>query len=364
MRWIAIFISLAVFAATADADSVTLKRSARLAEGSTVTLGLVAELSGDRAESLGDVVVIAAPNDLADRAWFDVTIDQVRKALDLEKINWGRVSLRGTACTVRRAGFVSPTIVSAPRRHAEKREPTNVDVTGAPTVRTRIVQMLARLYNVDLPDLRVLFEPGDEDFLNIPEAGRRIEVQPAATPSSSRFSVVVWLYQGDQLTGNRTMRLDLRVHQSVLVLTNDLRRGQRITNDLLRQETMWIKPIGPTPVTSMDQAVGSVARRRLSAGSVLRTANLESPVVIKRGEMVTVHCVSGGIVVKAKARAKADARDGEMVELSIEGSKKSFLARVVGPGRAVLNLDAHRALNTTASAAPVASASLGSSSAP
>jgi flagella basal body P-ring formation protein FlgA len=61
--------------------------------------------------------------------------------------------------------------------------------------------------------------------------------------------------------------------------------------------------------------------------------------VVRRGELVTVHCVSGGIVVKAKARARAEARQDEVIELQMDGSKKTFRARIVGPGRAVVNLD-------------------------
>ena len=97
---------------------------------------------------------------------------------------------------------------------------------------------------------------------------------------------------------------------------------------------------GPAPVESIEEATGSVVRRRLAAGTMLRVNELESPVLIERGDLITIHCISGGIVVKTKARARTAGRDGEMIELMMDGSRKSFRARVVGPGRAVMNLDA------------------------
>ncbi len=80
------------------------------------------------------------------------------------------------------------------------------------------------------------------------------------------------------------------------------------------------------------------ARRNIAAGSVVRVDSLEPPIACERGDLVKVHCVSGGIVVKAWARAQGQARDGEMVELLMTGSKKSFQARMTGLGVAVMNL--------------------------
>lgn len=335
--------SVLIGAAAAQADTVTLRSSVRLGQGTPITLGAIAALDGPDATALAKTVVVAdAGARAAGRAFFEVPIVDVRAALEAQGVNWGRVSLRGGVCVVRFAGATAEP-EHAPPRATRRPEPTptTVDLTGAPTVRTRVAQLLARVYSVAPTDLRVRFDADDEAFLSIPEAGRRIEVQPAATPGSSRFSAIVWVYAGDHLIDSRTLRLDIRVRRSVVVLSRPLDRGDAITPDTARAQTMWVEPIGAPMASSIESVAGSVARRRLRAGAILRTDQLESPVVVRRGELITVHCVSGGVVVKAKARAQKDAREGERIELRMDGSKKSFTARVVGPGRAVVNLDDH-----------------------
>ncbi|MCA9292865.1 MAG: flagella basal body P-ring formation protein FlgA, partial [Phycisphaerales bacterium] len=57
---------------------------------------------------------------------------------------------------------------------------------------------------------------------------------------------------------------------------------------------------------------------------------------IRRGDLVQVHCLSGGLVVRGRGRAMANGRVGELIECKLEGAERSFLARVDGPGRVVM----------------------------
>lgn len=333
-----------LLAGGAGADTVTLRPWARLGGANTVTLEAIADLVGDDAKALGDVEIVANPKaQAAGKAWLEISIDQVRSALDDRRVNWGRISLRGTTCEVHvavasarrddRASVLESESAPTPR------EPTTVDLTGPATVRTRVVSLLASLYHAEPDQLRVLFDNADKALLDTPQENRRIEVQPTANASSSRFTVIVWIYTGDQLTESRTLRIDLRVRRAVVVVAADRQRGETIEPDHLRQETMWIKPTGAPLVPSIEEAAGSIAKRRLVTGSVLRSDMIEPPIVVRRGELTIVHCLSGGVVVKAKARARADARQGDVIEFQLEGSKRTFRARVVGVGRAILNLD-------------------------
>ena len=59
--------------------------------------------------------------------------------------------------------------------------------------------------------------------------------------------------------------------------------------------------------------------------------------MIERGQDVSVRTVHGSVVVSTTARARGDARMGELIELeSKDGSRRRFTARVAGPGRAVM----------------------------
>ncbi len=344
-----ILVLLACLSAAARADRIALRPSADVEPSATITLRDVATLEGELAEAVGDVVIVSS---VAERAagqpWFELPISDIRAALDDHGVNWGRLSLQGGVCTVRTRGAVAPAPV---RREAPaERTAQTYSLDGPATVRSRVVSLLTRLYGVDMTDLRLLFDEDDEAFLSTPEYGRRIDVQPAATPSASRFAVVVWIYEGERVLDSRTLRIDLQVRQPVLLLTRDIQRGDAIRTADVRAEVMWIEPTGPTPIRTVDAIDGAVARKRLTAGTTLRADHLESPVVVRRGELVTVHCISGGIVLKTRARAKDDAREGDTIEFQMDGRRKTFVARVVARGRAIMNLDGVRAAKDTSTA--------------
>jgi flagella basal body P-ring formation protein FlgA len=151
--------------------------------------------------------------------------------------------------------------------------------------------------------------------------------------------LVVWVYEGDRLLETRTVKVAAQVRREVVVVTADVERGAALPREHLRMETLWLDAGGAAPVASVEHAALLQARRRIAAGTALRMDVVEAPLAIRKGDLVTVHCMSGGVVVKAFGRAQADAREGEYVDLRLEGGEKTFRARAAGRGRAVMSLD-------------------------
>ncbi len=316
---------------------VELRASIRAARGATLTLADVARLEGADACALGGVVV--APS-VQGRSAADLTarltLEDVRGALEPLHINWGRLVLRGSFCVVRFTEAPTPAVEPAP---VGAREPATVDLDGPETVRARVARLVGRMLGVENKDLRLLFDRADGEFLGAAVGERRVEVQPASSPSSGHLALVVWIYEGDRLVESRTVKAAAQVRREVVVVTQDVERGSAMPREHLRVETLWLEAGGSAPVSSLEHAAGLHARRRLAAGTALRMDVVEAPLAIRRGELVTVHCVSGGVVVKAIGRAQADAREGEYVDLLLEGAAQTFRARAAGQGRAVLLLD-------------------------
>ena len=63
---------------------------------------------------------------------------------------------------------------------------------------------------------------------------------------------------------------------------------------------------------------------------------VQAPIMVKRGDIVTVTSQSGGIRVRISARALRDGTHGELVQLESLGSKEKFDARVIGPREAAV----------------------------
>lgn len=323
VRLLAIVLA-SMLAARAFAGVVTLKPGAAVAPGAPITLADVATLEGADAQALADVPLGVFETTR------EVTVDEVRRALDARKVNWGRVALRGSACPVRASA--PPTSETSPS--SETPSPI-APASGVETVRDRIVATLRELFGAAPDAIRVTLDDANAGLLARAVQGRRVDIETSSA-NSSRLAVRVWMYEGDRLVGEGTVRADVSLRLDVFTLASSVGKGERITASMLTRATVWLAPAGAPPIREESQAVGAVARVRLDAGTVLRTEHVESPVVIKRGDLVSVHALAGGMVVRTQARANADAREGEMVELSRGRDRKPFLARAAAPGLAII----------------------------
>lgn len=332
---------LAVATQAGAQTNVVMRPGAAARAGEPVRISDVAALEGPDAGRLADVVVldkaVGEPNGIA-----AVTASQVHAAAEraVPGLNWGRVTISGGTCYVR----VGPGAERAPEPAKPAREheaPAPIDSSDG-SVRAEVTHRLASLYGVEPAGIRVGFSglsAGDQAFLNRPlQAGVRYEVQPAASARSGRVPLRVDVYRGDRLAESRTLNADVLVKRSVVVASMTIERDAVVTADAVTGEERWLTPDAPAGLTT-EQAVGATARRRVDAGRVVTAADVQTPVVVRKGETVWVHCLSGSMVVKVRAKALADGRDGQEVPMQVEGSKKTFTARMSGRGTAVMLLD-------------------------
>jgi flagella basal body P-ring formation protein FlgA len=329
-----VLILVLVGSCVARAGTVTLRQSAIFDGHGSLTLGDVADLDGEDVRALSEVELGGLEG--AGRV-HEVTLDRVRDALDAHGVNWGRVALRGASCTVRltRQGRAQ----NEDEKEESRRIAEPVDIDMPPTVRTRVAVLLCRLFGVENADLRVLFDDGDEVFLDTPEWGRRIEVQPNSVGASSRQSLTVRVYEGEHLVESRTIRADVTIRRRVVVVGSGLARREVIERGDVSLQTLWMEPDGTPPVARLEDAVGMLTQSRVKAGSVLRESQIEMPVLVRRGERVTVHCLNGGVALRVQARALRDGKRGEQIECVLDGRDRTFTARVSDRGVAVMVLD-------------------------
>lgn len=307
--------------------SVTLQQP-----GKPVTLGDIARIEGQEEPSLRPIIVVQTLTPSADGT-SSIPLSQVRSAMDAAGVHWGRVTLSGGACVVRVVMPEPVREVRKPLTSAPKSPPQPVELGGG-TMRSVIGLRLAELYGVDAQDLRVAFDPGDEEFLATAYTGDRIDIQPAANAGSARVPVKVTTYSGDRVVLDRTVMAQAVIQRRVVTSTGPVERGQAVGGAGLVEAVQWLAP-SVKPV-SAEQAAGSVATRKIAAGQVIVQEDVTAPVVVKRGDTVWVHALSGAVTVKAKAKALGAGRDGEVVAFKLDGSDRVFNARMAGPGRAVL----------------------------
>ncbi|CAN5815347.1 hypothetical protein BH11PLA1_BH11PLA1_17200 [soil metagenome] len=359
---LAAFLTLATPAAArvADATTITLRSGAEIAlapdaKSGLVRLADVADVTGPDSQRYREAVVVsdarAAALDFV--KGFAVGLDDVKAALENLPggVHWGRVELNGSTCLVRGGGTAKTNSSDGPDERAASSRARATPLqdavsraasdTEATTLRGVIAARIAALYGVGLDHLRFKIAAptrADEAALDATlRLGERAVVQPSAGGNSARLPLRVDIYDGASLVDSRSYAAEIQILRAVVIASERLERDQPISADSVHTEDRWIIAAGDSGAR-LEQVIGASPKRQLDAGRLIASGDLQSALVVERGETVWVHCISGGFVVKSKARALSAARDGQMVQLQADGTKKTLLARMSGRGVAVIEL--------------------------
>lgn len=327
-------ILLVVFATTSAAiaqSTITLRRSLRVEPGEQITLADVCVLEGYDALALRQIELIA-PGELEKGDRREIKISDVRSAIDEHSdVHWGRLSLTGGRCLVLVPDDRRPEPEQASHVVRSTPKPQPVSAVGD-DVRAHVVRTVASTLGVRDVDLRIGFDPRDEETLSTSTIGRFVHTQP--TGASDKLPVRVMVYEGDRIILDETVRVEVLVKRRVALVSAPIRRGEEIEPSQVKADDQWLKP--SDPVAPMYDVVGSAARARLDPGDVVLKSHVEPPVVVERGDIVTVQCISGGVLLQLAARAMKSARDCETIPFErIDGTPGQFMARMNGRGRAV-----------------------------
>lgn len=308
-------------------DVITLRPVARLAIGAPVTLGDVAVLSGG-AEALADVVILENPMDQAgaDRR-LDVSLDDVREKLELAPgFAAGRMNLRGEHCRV----ILRTPVVADESPASDLRPAPKSGIVGL-TVQDHVEAKLLQTFGVPKDQLQLTYDDSDARLLAFATSGWTVDVQPVG--SSATMPMRITMYDASGNIRDESVRVGVRILREVVRTTRALGRGAQLSREDYEIDTAWLAPDVPY-IEPM--AVGTVRlRRSTGAGEMLTTGHAEQAEVIKRGEIVSVHVVSGTFVLRSPARALEAGRIGDTIEFEpLEGGGR-FSAEVKAAGRAV-----------------------------
>ncbi|HEX8785722.1 MAG TPA: flagellar basal body P-ring formation chaperone FlgA, partial [Telluria sp.] len=86
------------------------------------------------------------------------------------------------------------------------------------------------------------------------------------------------------------------------------------------------------PVAAPQDAVGKMSRRMLRPGDILRSGQLANPILVKRGDAVTMIARVEGIEVSTAGEALDAGGQGALVRVRNASSGQVVRMRVAGPG--------------------------------
>lgn len=336
----------AAFAQVLHADSIVLRSSLRTTGESPILLRDIANLEGSDAIALGSVVVVEHPASRNSPQVIEVSADEVRTAIHAARprTRWGRIALNGDTCTVR---LVAPKEEREPKAiapvpmPAEKFKPVGPSWTIASdfneeNVRSAIAARLVSFLKVDPASVRLVFAEADSSLLEQAGVGRTLDIQP--TGLGAQVPVLVRVFEGERVIAAGTVKVRVEQKRPVVVASRSLHRGDTVSSEVVLCEERWVAPGERYSVEN--SVMGCVVKNRLEPGQIFIEGDVEAALLVKRGEIVNIACLTGSIVMNTRARALAAGREGETIDFApIRDPKSRIAAKVVSAGQAVIQAE-------------------------
>lgn len=124
-----------------------------------------------------------------------------------------------------------------------------------------------------------------------------------------------------------------KVYRSVAVAGRNLQRGDLVSAADLSSE---IKDVGNLRIgftLTAEAIIGKEIKFAVNKGETFRNSALDAPLVIRRGDVVSMESSAGEINVRTSATAVSDGRIGQQIRVKNNQSARIINAKVVGVGK-------------------------------
>ena len=289
-------------------------------EGAVVKLGDVAEIfSADRKEvdRLASIELFPAP--MAPQQRF-LRVRELQDLLLLRGVNLAEHTFSGS----------SQVAVEGRGRTAPAETAQSLPAGVVRRIRQRLCEAVAQYLKdhaaADQPWI-VEAELSEAEAKLIADAGHKVSVGGGSPPwtGAQRFVITVAAAKGPA-----QFPLDAQVSlpATVVVAARALARGALIhqSNVELAHETAD----DGGDFRNLADVVGKEATRAIAAGKPLTRDAVRPPILVRRGEVVTVYSRASGIRIRTMARAHDDGGEGELVAVEPLTDRNTFFARVSG----------------------------------
>lgn len=293
---------LALSAAALPARADALLRTHAVVEGEMVTLGdLFANIPDDKA----DRPVAKAPQP-GRRAALDA--DWLKRVASHNGIKWQAASVFDQAI-VERAGITIPT------------DRIQAEILRALSERTALP-----------PGAEVELAGTNAPLVAALDSDQTIRVRDVSYDNrSGQFTAVI--DTGNDKISSQSVRLLGRVYDTVEipVPARALSRGEIITARDLSWQRIRENGIRRDVVVDIDQLIGQTPRQRLRPGQMISASEVQKPLAVTRGALVTMILKSGSMSLSAQGRAIEQGSIGDVVRLTNTHSNMTVEGRIEGP---------------------------------
>jgi flagella basal body P-ring formation protein FlgA len=289
--------------------------------GSVVTLGDVAEIftsDAHQAEKLAAVELFPAPPAAQQRV---LRVREVQDLLTMRGFNLTEYQFSGS-------NQVVLTSASDPvQADREFSAPSTLKRTHR-RLQEAILQYLSSKTGSN--ELRILqFEATPAMARAAANPARPISISGGTAPwtGMQHFEVAVNSSEGPQ---RNTLDVQVTVPSAVVAAVHSLSRCAVIRESDLTMVHEAPRDCEGIVFHAIEEVVGKQTTRAIPDGKIIASDDLQAPLMVHKGDVVTVYARSAGISVRTTARAKDDGGLGELVTMETMHDRKTYQARVCG----------------------------------
>ena len=115
-----------------------------------------------------------------------------------------------------------------------------------------------------------------------------------------------------------------------------LQRGSSVCTDDVASKEAYVSESELLYPKDLQDLAGKVLKRDVAPGTVLTMVMLDSPQVIRRGEMVTIVVENKQLLVKAKGKAEEAGKVGEKIRVKNLSSDREIVGKVASDGTVIV----------------------------
>lgn len=153
-----------------------------------------------------------------------------------------------------------------------------------------------------------------------PKGGRRIGM------------VTVGLRCDGQAPWSIYVRGKLAVYESVAVAARPLGRGERLKVGDIDMQRLDVSRLSGGYHSRAQDVIGMEIRRSVRAGMVLDRSVVRPPLLVSRGDRVSITASNSRVQVSMEGKALGSGARGELIEVQNLSSRQKLEAEVVAPG--------------------------------
>ncbi len=130
---------------------------------------------------------------------------------------------------------------------------------------------------------------------------------------------------------------EIEVWRDVVVLRDHITRGDAVNSTYLTLQQRNIGKLQRGYFTRLDKVTGNISKRSLKAGTAISPSMISLPIIVQRGQAITLRVERPGIAVDMKGLALKKGRQGDTIKVKNSSSNKVLFGTIVDADLVLVN---------------------------